>query len=186
MNEKEIRLVIDDVRHFNRYCLYEESLEKINEVILPIKNKDLEHEILKLKSFIYRKLQEPDIALIYINQALQCVKRNNIVDKKMKYAVCLMNKGIIYDEQKKYEQAIREYLVAVDIFRNDFKKTNDEGKLINSLVNLGTAYFQNQQYNLAKNLFKETMAYFKEDKNTDTRYIYIENMLHEIEQNEHF
>ncbi|MDD3279377.1 MAG: hypothetical protein PHG16_10935, partial [Lachnospiraceae bacterium] len=72
------------------------------------------------------------------------------------------------------------------IFRNDFKKTNDEGKLINSLVNLGTAYFQNQQYNLAKNLFKETMAYFKEDKNTDTRYIYIENMLHEIEQNEHF
>lgn len=186
MNEKEIQYVIDDARKFNRYCLYEESLEKLNEVILPIKNKDLEQEILKLKSFIYRKLQEPDMALIYINQALQCIKNHNFIDKNIKYAICLMNKGVIYDEQKKYMQAIREYTIAVDIFRNDFKKTNDEGKLINSLITLGTAYFHNKQYDLAKNIFEEAMSDFKFDKVSDARYRYIEKMLKEIKKNEHF
>lgn len=182
MNERQIRLVIDDARKFNRYCLYEEALEKLNEVLLPIKYKDLECDILKLKSFTYRKLQEYDMALIYINRALQCASHNNIVDKDITYAICLMNKGVIYDEQRKYFEAIRVYLEAVDIFRNAFKETNDEGKLINALINLGTAYFQNQQYKLARKVLEEALIYFKGDKFNDRRYVYIKNILEQIEQ----
>ena len=60
-------------------------------------------------------------------------------------AVCLMNKGVIYDEQKKYKEAIKIYISAIELFKQDYKETGDGGKLINALINLGTAYYNNFQ-----------------------------------------
>ena len=74
MTKSEIILAINDARKFQKYCLFDEAITCLSKIELPIKDKNLEYDILKLLSFNYRKLQEYSFALIYINQAIKCIQ----------------------------------------------------------------------------------------------------------------
>lgn len=185
MTKSEIILAINDARIFQKYCLFDEAITCLSKIELPIKDKNLEYDILKLLSFNYRKLQEYSFALIYINQAIKCIQvGKGIVNRNSAMAVCLMNKGVIYDEQKKYKEAIKIYISAIELFKQDYKETGDGGKLINALINLGIAYYNNFQLAYAKGCFYDAISYFGDDKNNDRRYEYIIQMLEKIENEE--
>ena len=56
--------------------------------------------------------------------------------------------------------------------------------MINALINLGTAYYNNFQLAYAKGCFYDAISYFGDDKNNDRRYEYIIQMLEKIENEE--
>ena len=64
------------------------------------------------------------MALLHINNAInQNAKRNNDKQAQNEHAICLMNKGIIYEESKRYDNALDCYISAVDTFTSLDKGT---------------------------------------------------------------
>lgn len=177
-----VEIYIEDARNFQKHGQYDlaiASLEKAKEL-------DTKHEfwveIEKLLSFNYRKLGQYSSALLHINDAIyfaQSKRTETAVNEE--YAICLMNKGVIYEAMGKSENAIECYLPAIKILIDLFGASSENfGKIINALLTVGLLYYNKKQYSRAKEFFEQAIPYFGERKETDIRYIKILELLQDI------
>ncbi len=174
---------INDARNFQvagQYDLAINSLEYAQQ--LDVNNKYYS-EIQKLLCFNYRKLGNFNMALLYINNAINSFSNIDTENQK-EYAICLMNKGVIYDEQSSFIKALDCYLPALNIFKAICdNETDSYGLIINALFNVGTLYYKIHDYKNATKHFKASIPYFGDCKETDVRYLTIMKILSEIDNN---
>lgn len=181
-----VDVYIKDARNFQAHGQHDlaiASLEKAKEL-------DTDHDarvvIEKLLSFNYRKLGQYSLALLHINDAIyltQAKAKETAANEE--YAICLMNKGVIYEAMDKSDKAVECYLPAVEIIINLFGSSSENfGIIINALLTVGLLYYNHQQYLRAKKFFEQAIPYFGDSKETDIRYIKIMELLQDIKAKE--
>jgi Tfp pilus assembly protein PilF len=99
-------------------------------------------------SYKSRDLPYYNLARLYFNQnrfadALYYVQKSLEINKRLVMAINL--KGIIYERLEDYEAAIESYKQGLKIAEED----------VNLKFNLGVAYFKNNQYDEAKEMFNK-------------------------------
>ena len=100
---KQVQNFIDDARRFQRCSDHDLAISSLQLAQQEDHHKEHEIEIQKLFSLSYRKIGNYNMALLHINNAInQNAKRNNDKQAQNEHAICLMNKGIIYEESKRY------------------------------------------------------------------------------------
>lgn len=179
----KVETYINDARNFHKHGQYDFAIDFL------WKAKELDHqhkyesEIEKLLSFNYRKLGEFEQALIHINNAI-CINTNEISDSsKKEYGICLMNKGIIFEELKQKGKVLECYLPALKIFTDLFNSDPDNyGLIINALMTIGMFYYKQKKYLKVREYFERALPYFGVDKECDRRYMTIINTLEEIKE----
>lgn len=147
-------------------------------------------EILKQLCFCYRKKGNVSAATKFINEAIELASKNSLRhgsndEARENLAICYMNKGVIYDERGIYDDAIENYNMGVIIFRE--LATHNDAKvnlLINALLNLGTVYYNNKEYIVAKRIFIELLNSLGENREADSRGIYARDYLEKIQGTE--
>lgn len=172
--------IIDEIRYFQRYELHEEALEMANKVMIESLEPMERVTLYKLMTLSYRKLRCFDYALQYICKAIKIVeneielKEDKRLDKEL--AICLMNKGVIYDAQQNYNEACLIYRKAISIFRslNDL----DSGILLNALINYGDALCNLRLQSKAVFIFREALNLV--EKEDDIRYTYLNKKLDDL------
>lgn len=93
-----------------------------------------------------------------------------------------MNKGIIYEESKRYDNALDCYISAVDTFISLHKNNPEEhGLIINALLTLGLFYYKRGNFESAKDTLESALTYFGEGRKNDRRYLAICNTLQELQ-----
>lgn len=174
---------IDDARRFQRCADHELAISSLQLAQQEDHRKEHEIEIQKLFSLSYRKIGNYNMALLHINNAIRRnAKQKNCKQTQNEHAVCLMNKGIIYEESKRYDNALDCYLSAVDTFIFLHKDNPDEyGLIINALLTLGLFYYNRNDFKNAKNTLESALLYFGKGKENDRRYIAICNTLQELQ-----
>lgn len=179
----QAQIHIDDARQFQKYGDHESALSSLQLAQQADRLKEHEVEIQKLISFNYRKIGDFNMALLHINNAInQNAKYNNSKQNQNEHAVCLMNKGIIYEEHNRYDNALDCYLPAVELFISLHKANPDEyGIIINALLTLGLFYYKRSDYAKAKDTLELALSYFGEEKENDRRYLAICNTLKELQ-----
>lgn len=121
---KQVQNFIDDARRFQRCSDHDLAISSLQLAQQEDHHKEHEIEIQKLFSLSYRKIGNYNMALLHINNAInQNAKRNNDKQAQNEHAICLMNKGIIYEESKRYDNALDCYISAVDTFASIDKGT---------------------------------------------------------------
>ena len=96
---KQVQNFIDDARRFQRCSDHDLAISSLQLAQQEDHHKEHEIEIQKLFSLSYRKIGNYNMALLHINNAInQNAKRNNDKQAQNEHAICLMNKGIIYEE----------------------------------------------------------------------------------------
>ena len=179
----QVQVLIDDARQLQQFGDHDLALS----MLLQAQQKDTlrEHdvEIEKLFCLSYRKMSNYSMALLHINNAINFnAKRKNSNQKSNEHAVCLMNKGIVYEESKRYNDALNCYIPAVEAFISLYKDNPDEyGLIINALLTLGLFYYNQNYYEKAKTTLQSSLAYFGDGKEHDRRYIAICNTLDELQ-----
>lgn len=167
--------MIDEMRYFLRYGLYEEAVEVGKKT--DIDKLDLKEKIqfYKLMALSYRKLELQDCALIYISKAISIITEQKKLDDSLEreLAICFMNKGVIYDSQKDYDKACEIYLQAIRIFRKI--EPLEKNILINALINYAEALVNGGKERKARFIYEETLSYIED--NEDIRKNYIEEKL---------
>lgn len=129
---KQVQNFIDDARRFQRCSDHDLAISSLQLAQQEDHHKEHEIEIQKLFSLSYRKIGNYNMALLHINNAInQNAKRNNDKQAQNEHAICLMNKGIIYEESKRYDNALDCYISAVDTFISLHKNNPEEHGLIN-------------------------------------------------------
>lgn len=179
----QIQMHIDDARRFQRCGSHEYAISSLQLAQQEDRHKEHEIEIQKLFSLSYRKMGNYNMALLHINNAIhRNAKCNSGKQLQNEHAVCLMNKGIIYEECKRYDDALDCYIPAVDIFISLHKDNPDEhGLIINALLTLGLFYFNQGYFEKSKETLKLSLTYFHEGKENDRRYVAICNTLQELQ-----
>lgn len=129
------------------------------------------------------KLGEFEQALIYINNAIR-LNSDEATDKSQKeYAICLMNKGIIFEELKRRDKVLECYLPALKIFTELYNSDPDNyGLIINASMTIGMFYYKQKKYLKVREYFEKALPYFGNDKDCDRRYITIIKTLEEIKE----
>lgn len=152
----------------------------------------------KLMCLIERKIGNYESALNVIKNAVDIAR--NIIDEIETddvdafasaietYAICLMNQGIVYDQQRIYANAIPIYRKAKELFQQIYiRNPENPGILINALFTLGMALFNNGDVFVAKETFEEALPLFQENfdgsKELDERYYAIMSILESINEN---
>lgn len=152
----------------------------------------------KLLCLIERKIGNYESALNVIKNAIDVAR--NVIDEVgtddvdafasaiETYAICLMNQGIVYDQQRIYTNAIPIYRKAKELFQQIyFRNPENPGILINALFTLGMALYNNGDVLVAKETFEETLPLFQENfdgsKELDERYHAILSILESINEN---
>lgn len=181
-NKSEV--YISDARNFQKHSQHEFAIDALWKAKDLDYHHEFEAEIQKLLSFNYRKLGDYNRALIHINNAIR-INSTGVTDNlKKEYAICLMNKGIIYEEQNKLDKVLECYLPALKIFTDLFNSDPDNyGLIINALMTIGMFYYKQKKYLKVKKYLERTLPYFGADKYSDRRYLAIINTLEEIEKN---
>ena len=117
---KQVQNFIDDARRFQRCSDHDLAISSLQLAQQEDHHKEHEIEIQKLFSLSYRKIGNYNMALLHINNAInQNAKRNNDKQAQNEHAICLMNKGIIYEESKRYDNALDCYISAVDFLHDN-------------------------------------------------------------------
>lgn len=180
---KQVQDYIDDARQFQRCADHELAISSLQLAQQEDQHREHEIEIQKLFSLSYRKIGNYNMALLHINHAInRNAKRNNSKQAQSEHAVCLMNKGIIYEECKRYNNALDCYIPAVDAFISLHKDNPDEhGLIINALLTLGLFYYNRSDFKKAKDTLESALTYFGEGKENDRRYLAICNTLLELQ-----
>lgn len=174
-----VEVYIQDARNFQKHGEYDLAIETLWAAREVDDQHIFEAEIQKLLSFNYRKLSKFDLALLHINIALSLTK--NVETSKEDYAICLMNKGVVYEEIGNYEKALECYLPALKIFTNLFNtKPESHGLIINALLTIGLLYYRQNQYLDTQKYFEQALFYFGCNKEMDRRYLKIKEILEEI------
>lgn len=186
MNESQIQILISDARGLQKIGLYEEAIQVLISS-LPSASPTLEFvEIYKLLCYNYRKLEDFDLALYNINQAInmtqKCRSKDNVDDANIQLAICLMNKGIVFESRNEPKKALELYDEAIKLFKKlTTPKKIDNGIIINALLTAGTAHLNYNNKLKARNLLHEALKYFDDTKEMDRRYHAIRNTLKEID-----
>lgn len=172
---------INDARNFQSHGQYDFAIESLWKAKGLDQQHKFEVEIQKMLSFNYRKLGDLEQALLHINNAIR-VNSIEITDKsKKEYAICLMNKGIIFEEMERRNKVLECYLPALKIFVDLFNADPDNyGLIINALMTIGMFYYKQKKYLKVKKYFEKAIPYFGSSKENDRRYITIINTLEEI------
>ena len=96
-----------------------------------------------------------------------------------------MNRGIVYEQQEIYANAILIYRKAKELFQKIYLR--NLGILINVLFTLGMALYNNGDVFAAKETFEEALPLFQENfdgnKELDERYHAIMSILEPINEN---
>lgn len=182
MNEAGIYL--DDARRFQKNGEYEFAIILLEKARSVDYDKIYELEIEKLLGFNYRKLQKFDISLLHINNAIAIAKESKLENADVQYGICLMNRGILFEEQGEIDKALKSYLPALDVFTSLYDSSpTDFGIIINALLTIAMLYYNTQQYHKTKEYLERAMLYFENDINRekDRRYMSIKNTLEQIE-----
>lgn len=180
-----IETFIKDARNFQKHGQHVLAVESLKEAQRLDDRCRFKIEIEKLISFNYRKMKEYSLALFYINDAINFAQSKMNKKNTDEWAVCLMNKGVIYEEMGEYEKAIDCYLPAVKTFINLFDSTPENfGIIINGLLTVGLLYYNQKQYSKAKEFFEKALPYFEEGKERDIRYLKLIELLEEIKRRE--
>jgi tetratricopeptide (TPR) repeat protein len=173
---------IADARNFQKFGQYDLAFNALKDAQHSDEQCKYELEIQRLFSYNYRKSGNLDMALFHINNAINAISSR--VDNKPsenEYAICLMNKGIIYEEQKHYKKALECYLPALEIFVGlSNSKPEDYGLIINALLTIGLLYYNRHNYVKAKEFLERALPYFGEGKENDRRYLSVINTLSEL------
>lgn len=176
-----VEIYIEDARNFQKHAQYDLAIEALLAAIEVDYQHVFEAEIQKLLCFNYRKLGEFDLALLHINAAVNLTKSTET--SKEEYAICLMNKGVVYEEIGDSEKALKCYLPALTIFTNLLNaKPEKHGIIINALLTIGLLYYHQKQYADAKGYFERALLYFGDSKEMDRRYLKINELLEEIDK----
>lgn len=88
------------------------------------------------------------------------------------------NFGLVYNEEKKYNSAIKEFKISLEILKK-IKKTNNEVQNLYCLIlgNLGKSYYDLGDYNKAEKLYEQKhQAIVDYDKNN----VYVSKQLYQI------
>lgn len=180
---KQVQNYINDARRFQRCGDHEFAISSLQLAQQEDHFKEHEIEIQKLFSLSYRKIENYNMALLHINNAInRNAKHNNSTQVQNEHAVCLMNKGIIYEECKRYDNALDCYISAVDTFISLHKDNPEEyGLIINALLTLGLFYYNRNNLEKAKATLESALPYFGNEKENDRRYLAICNMLQEFQ-----
>lgn len=180
---KQVQNFIDDARRFQRCSDHDLAISSLQLAQQEDHHKEHEIEIQKLFSLSYRKIGNYNMALLHINNAInQNAKRNNDKQAQNEHAICLMNKGIIYEESKRYDNALDCYISAVDTFISLHKNNPEEhGLIINALLTLGLFYCKRGNFESAKDTLESALTYFGEGRKNDRRYLAICNTLQELQ-----
>lgn len=170
---------IEDARRFAKCGDYELAISPLQLAQKADQHKAHEVEVQKLFSFNYRKMRNFDMALLHINNSInRTTKDKNSMHAQNEYAICLMNKGLIYEECHRNSNALDCYSHAVDSFISLYKSNPDEhGIIINTLITLGLFYYKQCSYVEANGTFELALPYFGAEKETDQRYLVIRNIL---------
>lgn len=194
-NNIEIMDKIYEANVYRKEQEYDVAMKKYMELYQTIKRNKQYYsqygcEILKQLCFCYRKKGNVSSAIESINEAIKLANKNSLRygsndGARENLAICYMNKGVIYDERGIYDEAIENYNMGVAIFRqlvvhNDAKVN----LLINALLNLGTVYYNNKDYNAAEHIFIELLNFLGENKEKDNRGIYAMEYLEKIQRTE--
>lgn len=194
-NNIEIMDKMHEANVYRKEREYDVAIEKYIELYQAIKRNKQYYsqygcEILKQLCFCYRKKGNIGAAIKSINEAIKLANKNSLRYEsndgaRENLAICYMNKGVIYDERGIYDEAIENYNMGVIIFR-DLVAHNDAkvNLLINALLNLGTVYYNNKDYNTAEHIFIELLNSLGETKEEDGRGIYAIEYLEKIQGRE--
>jgi len=174
-----IEVYINDARNFQRHGQYDLAIESLNQAQRIDIQHQFEVEIQKLLAFNYRKLGDFSLALFHINNAINSAFSKESTEKAHEeYAVCLMNKGVIYEEMSEQAKAIKCYIPAlkiiIDLFNSD---PENFGMIINAFLTIGLLYYNQKRYLKAKEYFEQALPYFGDGKESDIRYIKIIGIL---------
>lgn len=179
---------ISDARNFQRHGQYDLAIESLKKAQLAARAHKDEIEIQKLLGFNYRKQGKLDLALFHMNNAIKTAysifSQSHTNQMEYEYAVCLMNKGIIYEEKDCSNKALDCYFSALEIFLKLFDAdTENCGIIINALITIGTLYYNQEQYEKATEFLKKALVYFENnpEKERDRRYLAIVNTLSKID-----
>lgn len=177
---------INEARNYQRYGNYDLAIDSLSNALLAADYKDFEIDILKLLSFNYRKIGNRDMALFHINHALNSLKANRDYlyskEGQLEFAICLMNKGVVFEEAKSLRKAVSCYLQALEIFENECDTDDDIGLIINALFTIGMLYYEQHDLKKAQFYLAKADSYFN-NINTpeeDRRYLAIKSILSEI------
>lgn len=176
---------IGDARKFQRYGEYSLAAESLNLAQKADIHNRYSLEIEKLKSFNYRKLGDYNMALLHINNALRINAEQNQQYEQVicERAVCLMNKGVIFEERGEDTRALDCYLSALERFILLVAKNKEYGGMvINSLLTIGLLYYKRENFNEAREYLMMAIPYFEDGKEQDRRYLAIINTLEELKE----
>ena len=176
--------IIGDARALNTKLDYTRS----KEVLISLLEKELTNqqtiEVCKVLCLVERKMgnyaayKAIEKATNIARNDIEEIGTNNVDSYAAAietYAICLMNQGVIFDQQCIYSMAIPIYRKANDLFRQlYFRKPENPGVLINSLYTLGMALFNDGKMSSAKEIFEESLLLlgknFDGDREQDERY----------------
>ncbi len=182
---------IMDSRSFQRCGEYDLAIDSLFKAKSVDNDRRHEVEIHKLLSYNFRKLGQFESALLYINYALNAVR--GLIQKsgeeeqelaRLEFAICLMNKGVVYEEMGKVENALECYHPALEILLRLYEHDSSfSGVVINALFTIGALYYNNRQFSESKEYLKMALSFFEseERREEDRRYIAIINTLKTIE-----
>ena len=191
-NNIEIMDKMHEANVYRKEQEYDVAMEKYMELYQTIKRNKQYYsqygcDILKQLCFCYRKKGNIGAAIESINEAIKLANKNSLRygsndTARENLAICYMNKGVIFDERGTYDEAIENYNMGVTIFR-ELVAHNDAkvNLLINALLNLGTSYYNNKDYNTAEHIFIELLNSLGETKEEDSRGIYAIEYLEKIQ-----
>lgn len=181
-----LEVYIKDAKNFQKFGQYDLAIEALEQAQKIDSQHQFEVEIQKLLSFNYRKLGNFSLALLHINNAINLALSPKTAEKAdEEYAVCLMNKGVIYEELGDSATAIKCYLPALKILIDLFNSTPEKfGIIINAFLTIGLLYYNQKQYSKTKDYFEQALPYFGVGKESDRRYISIIEILREIKNRE--
>lgn len=172
-------MFIKDARNFQKYGQYDLAIESLHNAQIETLTCKQKVEIQKLLSFNYRKLENYSMALYHINNALSLSSNAELLQEE--YAICLMNKGVVYEELGKNHEALDCYLSAFKIFNELFDSNPSKyGMLLNAFLSIGLLYYKMEDYSNAKIYFEKSIPYFDDDRENDRRYLMIINLLAEL------
>lgn len=188
----EIMDIMHEANVYRKEQEYDVAIEKYLELYQAIKNNRQYYsqhgcELLKQLCFCYRKKGDISAAIESIDEAIRLAHKNSLRygnndETREILAICYMNKGVIYDERGVYDETIENYNMGVNIFRELI--AHNDGKvnlLINALLNLGTAYYNDKDYNKAEHIFMELLNALGGVKEEDSRGIYAMEYLEKIQ-----
>lgn len=173
---------ISEIKYYQRYEMHEEALEiatKVDKEELDVKERIT---LYKLMAMSYRKIESGEYALIYINRAislLQDMSASYTPDSyKKEFGVLLMNKGVVFHSESKYNSAVDCYTRAISLFKQ--LTFSDHDLLVNAYISIGEVYIDMKQY--FKSLCFFRCAEDELSRPEDVRRGYIQDKISDLEK----